>query len=248
MIRFNTTRAETRQKDALAMTALRTLAFATLAATVTVLSGCGSLRSDESLKTASIENDYRARHPIRLAEAEQSIDIPVATGDYKLSQAMADTVRGFGQNYARASSGTIRIAVPTGSVNARAARAVIPQIKRALASEGISEKRMVVVGYGAEGGVSAPVRVSFVALTAMTDQCGQWPEDLMENSYGNKNWYNFGCASQNNLAAQVANPKDLFDPRATTPIDAARRGNVIDSYRMSGSDLGKDTSISIPSE
>ena len=248
MIRFNTRPAETRQKDALAMIALRTLAFATLAASVTALSGCGSLRSDESLKTASIENDYRARHPIRLAEAERSIDSPVATGDYKLSQAMADTVRGFGQNYAGASSGTIQIAVPTGSVNARAARAVVPQIKRALAAEGISEKRMVVVGYGAEGGVSAPVRISFVALTAMTDQCGQWPEDLMSNSYGNKNWYNFGCASQNNLAAQVANPKDLFDPRATTPIDATRRGNVIDTYRTSGSDLGKDTSISIPSE
>ena len=68
-----------------------------------------------------------------------------------------------------------------------------------------------------------PFALSFVGVTAMTDQCGQWPEDLMMNSMANKNWHNFGCASQNNLAAQIANPNDLFTPRGETPIDAERR-------------------------
>jgi pilus assembly protein CpaD len=241
-------RPQTIKREVLSMPALRTLTFVALAASSVALSACGNVHPDSDLKTAAIENDYRVRHPIKMAEAEHSIDIPVATGDFKLSRGIEDTIRGFGQDYKSNSSGVIQVAVPTGSVNARAARAVVPSVRKALAAEGVDQRRIIVTSYPAEGGVSAPIRISFVALTAMTDQCGQWPEDLMENSYGNKNWHNFGCASQNNLAAQVANPKDLFDPRAMTPIDAQRRANAIDSYRSTGSDIGKDTSISIPTE
>lgn len=248
MSQFKRSRPTNSGREASAMPALRTLTFAALAVSAAALAGCGNVRTDESLKTASIENDYRVRHPIKLAEAEHAIDIPIATGDVTLSRGIQDTIRGFGQDYANNSSGVIQIAVPVGSVNARAAHAMVPQIRRALASVHVAQRRMIVTSYQASGGVSAPVRLSFVALTAMTDQCGQWPEDLMQNSFENKNWYNFGCASQNNLAAQVANPKDLFDPRASTPIDAERRASVIDNYRTGGSDLGKDTSISIPSE
>lgn len=248
MNQLNEERLHKIKREALVMPALRTLTFVALAASTMTLAGCGNLRPDGDLRTASIENDYRVRHPIKLAEAEHSIDIPVATGDVKLSRGIEDTIRGFGQNYKSNSSGVIQIAVPSGSINARAARAVVPQVRRQLAAEGVEQRRIIVTGYQAEPGVSAPLKLSFVALTAMTDQCGQWPEDLMENSYGNKNWHNFGCANQNNLAAQVANPKDLFDPRASTPIDAQRRANVIDTYRNTGSDLGKDTSITIPNQ
>jgi pilus assembly protein CpaD len=47
----------------------------------------------------------------------------------------------------------------------------------------------------------------------------------------NKNYKNFGCAYQNNLAAMVANPMDLLGPRQTGPIDAADRDKVISDYR-----------------
>ncbi len=248
MNQLNEERLHKIKREALVMPALRTLTFVALAASTVALAGCGNLRPDGDLKTSSIENDYRVRHPISLAEAEQSIDIPVATGDVKLSRGIEDTIRGFGQNYKSNSSGVIQIALPAGSINSRAARAVLPQVRKQLAEEGVQQRNMIVTSYQAEHGVSAPIKISFVAITAMTGQCGQWPEDLMENSFGNKNWYNFGCSNQNNLAAQVANPKDLFDPRATTPIDAQRRANAITKYRTTGSDLGKDTSIRIPSE
>jgi pilus assembly protein CpaD len=64
----------------------------------------------------------------------------------------------------------------------------------------------------------------------MTSQCGQWPKDLI-NDFGNQNYYNFGCATQNNLAAQIANPEDLVAPRGVTPIDATRRNAAIKEYR-----------------
>jgi len=34
-----------------------------------------------------------------------------------------------------------------------------------------------------------------------------------------------------NLAAQIANPRDIIAPRAMTPSDVARRSVVFDDYR-----------------
>jgi len=65
---------------------------------------------------------------------------------------------------------------------------------------------------------------------AYAKDCGNWPKDLTETAR-NEQYENFGCAQQNNLAAMVANPKDLERPRKQSPADATRRSNVIDKYR-----------------
>jgi len=77
------------------------------------------------------------------------------------------------------------------------------------------------------------VRVSYARLRAHTDQCGRWPEDMLDTSE-NKHYADFGCSYQNNLAAQMANPADLLGPRKQTSIDAANRSKVIDVYRSRG--------------
>ena len=236
-------------RSSLTARAWKASAFAALAVSTLALASCGNLRSEESLHTASVENDYRVRHPLSLAEAEHSVNIPVATGTQRLTHDIEDNIRGFAQDYKRGNSGGVMIAVPSGAVNSGAARAVVGQIRSVLIAQGIDTRKIVVSSYQAQsGGISAPVRLTFVSLTAMTNECGQWPEDLMERSSSNKNWYNFGCANQNNLAAQIANPNDLFEPRGQTPIDAQRRANAIDSYRSDGASLGADTSISIPTQ
>ena len=78
--------------------------------------------------------------------------------------------------------------------------------------------------------VSAPVRVSFLAMRAQTNKCGRWPEDILDD-YENKHYADFGCSYQNNLAAQVADPADLLGPRKQSPIDAENRGVVIGVYQ-----------------
>ncbi len=197
-----------------------------------VLTGCAA-KPDESLVTASIANDYRARHPITLAEVEHTLDIPIGSGDRQLSGDLKDTVRGFAQDYKESSSGSVQVAIPAGSVNAGAARAVSREVKSALTSGGVKANRIIMTTYApGESDISAPIRLSFIAITAVTNECGQWPKDLMNNSMMNENWHNFGCASQNNLAAMVANPMDLKSPRARTHIDAERRSTVIGLYRQ----------------
>ncbi|CCE98131.1 pilus assembly protein CpaD [Sinorhizobium fredii HH103] len=207
--------------------------MAALAILASLLAGCGS---KDNLSTGSIPDDYRTRHPIVIAEGERVIDIPVASGDRRLTSGTRDVIRGFATEYRSASSGVIQIMLPRGSANSHAAQIVRKEIRRLLASTGVPPKRMIETSYEALApGDAAPIRLSYVAITAQTAPCGEWPEDLtltMEN----RNYYNFGCASQSNLAAQIANPTDLIGPRQMSPVDAEQRGAVIDAWRDAASD------------
>ena len=214
----------------------RTALAATILGAAAILSGCGT--NPDRMSTGSIPDDYRTRHPITLNEVEHTLDIPIASGDSEMTIGMSDAVGGFAADYLASSSGTIQILLPQGSPNAGAASLMRRQIRQALIGRGVPAPRIIETSYQAgASGDAAPVRLSYVAITAVTNQCGQWPEDLQNNTFANKNWQNFGCATQANLAAQIANPMDLVTPRAQAPIDATRRSTVIGLYRE-----GKDTS------
>jgi pilus assembly protein CpaD len=213
------------------------LSRASAVAAILLASGLLQACARDPMSTGAIPDDYRTRHPITLSEAQHSLDIPVSAGDNRLTIAMVDTIRGFAQSYSATSSGVVQIQLPSGSPNSVAASLIKRQIRSTLTSSGVPSSKIVETRYGADPqGDAAPIRLSYVAVTAMTGQCGQWPEDLTANTYSNKNWYNFGCASQNNLAAQIANPMDLVGPRGMSPIDAERRSLVIGNYRA-----GKNT-------
>ncbi|QRM56782.1 pilus assembly protein CpaD [Sinorhizobium sp. BG8] len=208
---------------------------------VAALSGCGT--NPDGTATGSIPDDYRTRHPIVLSEDQHTLDVPVASGDRQLTMAMRDNIRGFAQDYRSKSRGVIQVMAPSGSYNAGAAAQIRKQIRSTLIAAGVPKTQIIETSYAASAqGDAAPIRLSFVAITAQTNTCGQWPEDLVDNTFQNRNYYNFGCASQSNMAAQIANPMDLVAPRGMTPIDAANRVQVINDYRGTSSD---STTISI---
>lgn len=216
----------------------RMLAFAVVAG---LLASCGT---KDKLATGAIPDDYRTRHPIVIAEAERTIDIPVASGDTRLPQGTRDVIRGFAAEYRNASTGVIQIMLPRGSANSHAAQIVRKDIRRQLAAVGVPAKRVIETGYEAgTTGDAAPIRLSYVAIAAQTAPCGEWPEDLALNTLQNRNYYNFGCATQSNLAAQIANPTDLIGPRQMSPIDAEQRGEVINTWRGTDTDNGGTTII-----
>ena len=83
---------------------------------------------------------------------------------------------------------------------------------------------------------SAPSRSIIRRWLAETGPCGLWPEDVgptyVAAAYiNNRPHWNHGCATQRNLAAQVAEPADLVQPRADTPVLTSRRATVLDKYR-----------------
>lgn len=198
----------------------------------------GSCANPDGMTTSSLPDDYRTRHPIVVGEAEKAIDIPIAAGDQGLTRGQSEVIAGFASNYLSSSKGIIRIVTPQGSINSGAAAAAAGDIRRLLVRMGVPKNRILHTGYEAGGyGSAAPVRLSYVAITAQVGPCGEWPADLTLNTVENKNYHNFGCASQRNLAAQMANPNDLLGPRRMTPADAEQRGQAIERYREAYTEL-----------
>lgn len=196
----------------------------------TALAGCGSIGRDP-IQVGSVPDDYRTRHPIVLSEQEQVLDVPVASGARELSVATLSNVEGFAAGFASAGTGVIYVMLPRGSANERAAAHVKGEILSAIATGGAARRSVIIQHYDATAhGPSAPVRLSYQGVEASTGPCGRWPDDLAD-TVENRNYHDFGCSSQSNLAKLVANPVDLLGPRKMSPIDATQRAAVIEDYQ-----------------
>lgn len=204
-----------------------------LGAAAAPLAGCGVNR----VKTVD-ENgmDARMRHPIALTQQAYTLDVFPGPGPERLDAHTADQVASFAQRYHEIGSGPISILVPqTGPGAASGARAV-DGIRAELARSG-AKTYVTVSRYPVENpALAAPVRLAFDGLKAkVTHRCGDWPEDLASGSstegWSNRTYWNFGCASQNMIATQVADPRDLSEPRGESPSDAAMRMRGISNVR-----------------
>ena len=219
----------TGKSDRMTRNPKRNAALLAMAAIVAVASGCANA---DRTTTGALPDDYRTRHPIVVGEQERTIDIPIATGATRLTRGQSEVIAGFASRYSNESSGMFRIVVPRGSRNDAATSVAGGQIRKLLARQGVPARRVLIEGYSApDPEEAAPIRLSYFAIAAATAPCGQWPEDLTVNTFENKNYYNFGCATQNNLAAQIADPNDLLGPRRMTPADAEQRGEALKRYR-----------------
>jgi pilus assembly protein CpaD len=204
--------------------------------------------NDEVVTRGSVApNDYRLRHPIALQEANGSIDIFVGNSRGGLSALQRNDIAGLAQTWLREGTGAINADVPTGTPNARAAADTFREIRAMLAAAGVPARGIIVRNYRPDDPRQlATIRLNYAKITAVAGPCGVWPDDLgpsLNNPgyYENKPYYNFGCANQRNLAAMVANPSDLVQPRPETQTYTARRTYAIDKYRQ-----GQTTTTSYP--
>jgi len=208
----------------------RLLLAGSLVAAALALGGCAN-HSSQHFTVGSTTDNYKTRHPIIIDEKEHTHDVPVASDAFDLPLSHASAVEGFADRFLTSANGRILVMVPKGSSNQRAARRIADKVVRTLEKRGIPAHRVQMVSYDAHAhGATAPVRLSYSAIKASVEGCGKWKKDLTSSSE-NKNYHNFGCATQNNLAAMIANPADLLGPRGMSSVDAARRGNVIEGYR-----------------
>ena len=199
------------------------------------LAACGNANLDDR-STGSIPRDYRERHPIILTDEARTLDVPVGQGDAQLTEGTRETIIGFLARYRAESEGVIQVSRPSGAGNSGTAANAAREITELLSLAGVPGDRIVRSTYPVSGNAIAPVRLAYTAVRPVVADCGMWPEDLAspEQNHDNRNYHNFGCASQNNLAAMIANPTDLLHPRETSPVDAGRENTVIEGYRENG--------------
>ena len=198
------------------------------------ISACASYEKS-NFSVGSIPGDYRTNHPIVVSQSEVVRDLIVPSNAKGMTFRQENILNELAIQYRQFGANTMRILMPSGSHNENAARRVVKDIVEHLATKDITAKEIQISRYHASNhGDSASVRVSFDALDAkVNNECGKWEDDL-RHSPENTNDGNFGCATQNNLAEMIANPADLVNPRAQSPIDAPRRDNVINVFRAVG--------------
>ncbi|WP_407155644.1 CpaD family pilus assembly protein [Bradyrhizobium sp. STM 3557] len=208
--------------------------------------GACTLTSTEVV-TATVPDDYKHRHPIAIQEANQSLAIFVGQGRGGLTAQQRADVAGVARSWQREGTGVIVTRVPVDTPNARAAADAYREIREVLAEGGVPPRAITMRPYQPENPYQlAAIRISYPRIAAVAGPCGLWPEDLgpniMNPEYNeNRHYYNFGCATQRNLAAMIDNPADLEQPRSETAAYTPRRSAAFEKYRK-----GESTAITYP--
>ncbi len=206
-----------------------------LVGVVVAIAGC--THTDAVVTTAAVPDDYRLRHPIAIQEGNHSTVVFIGHGRGGLTAEQRADVWGLGQAWVREGTGAIGIDVPVDTPNARPASDALQEIRSLLAAAGVPPQGILVHHYRPDDPRHLPpIRLSYSKISAIAGPCGLWPEDLgpsIKNPsyFENKPYYNFGCATQRNLAAMVDNPSDLVQPRPETPPYTMRRSEAFEKYR-----------------
>ena len=173
--------------------------------------------------------DPTQQHPIIVDKHEEVLDLAVPRGAYGLASSQRARAQNFLRGYKQEGNGVLLIRAPSGSPNEIAAMRVLDDVRRVMQQEGVAHKASHVEPYFADGDPRAPVRISYLRHVALPPECGSWPTNLAADP-GNFSYHNMGCATQRNLAAMVANPNDLLEPRGMTQRSGERRDTIWNKY------------------
>jgi pilus assembly protein CpaD len=201
-----------------------------------MLAGC----TTDQTAIREVPSDVRQRHPIAIREGVHTVELFIGTKRGELTLDQRGDVLAFAHTWRRDAAGGIMIDLPSGTSNAAAAANALREVRAILTNLGVPPQDIEVRPYRPnDPRTLATLRLNYPRMVASAGPCGMWPHDLgatndREHSE-NLEYWNFGCAAQRNLAAQVANPADLVQPRGEDPAYTPRRTTVLEKYRLGAS-------------
>lgn len=170
----------------------------------------------------TLETNYDLTHEIRVEVAPKLIEIAAAAPLSTFDKARVDA---FAIEYRRVADGPITIAYP----DKGAPGLVVKEVAERLFAAGVAHRSVVRGPYSVAEEGDRGVVVSFEAPEAIASECPEVKGDATLDVFNRTPGY-FGCATRKNLAAMVADPRDLISPRPATPPLTARRTGVIYGY------------------
>ena len=203
-----------------------------LAAFVAALAMAGCKRNHEPRWVSEwVPLDSAERHPILVSQEPTDHYIRVARGSIGMTPAQRAELIDFVNRHRATDAGNSRlvVSVPSGAENDVSAMNSVLEVRNLLADYGFSPSAISVEAFDAQGAGQPPIRVSYLRYVAQPPECGDWPTNL---AYEPENlpYPNFGCATQRNFGAQIANPADLLGPRSETARSSERRDQVWSKY------------------
>jgi len=186
--------------------------------------------------------DPAQRHPIIVSQEPETMLIHVPRSAQGLSPRQRADLLAFADRSRASDAGNSRlvIAAPGGAQNEVASMYAVGQIRRLLSDNGFAESTIAVEAYHDDASREPPIRVSYLRYVAQAPECNSWPSNLAYEPQ-NLPYPNMGCATQRNLAANIANPADLLGPRTETNRAGERRDAVWDKYVQGESTVAKKT-------
>lgn len=197
---------------------MRTLLLS-LSATV-VLGACATTTTPDSQPLTPL-----SRYSLRVEPGLDRIALAVHEDGLSASQQVA--LGDLAGRYMASGVGWVRVEAPSGADPAAARQAWA--VRSALQSAGLPADRIVVASYAAPD-PRAPVLAGFETVRAVIPNCAV-ERGAMDGRFSNESSPGLGCAINANLAAQIADPRDIVGHRPTSPADSGRAAVVFDNYR-----------------
>ena len=173
--------------------------------------------------------DGERNHPITVAPHYQTIRVVFSDSSAGLTPEDGTQFASFVEDYLSRGDGAISISVPRGPNSS----AAIAYFGEHLVQMGVPRAR-ILVGTHDAASADARVEIGYIVYAARTDTCGNWTQDAADTA-ANLPMPDFGCSVQHNIAAMVADPRDLVAPRGMDAGDATRRETVVGTYEKAQS-------------
>jgi pilus assembly protein CpaD len=217
------------------MTKLMNLLRCASVASIMLAGSCAAPINDGS----GLSEDGAVNHPITVVPHFETLKVSFSAPYAGLMPDDAARLDAFVSDYLKSGNGSISVTVPSG----QDASATIAYFGERLAAHDVARGRILVGTREAANG-DTRVEISYLDFAARTDPCGDWSKSLADTS-ANATPANFGCAVQQNIAAQLADPRDLAGSSSMGDSDTVRRNTVLENYgkgKVTASDKTSDQS------
>ncbi len=168
-------------------------------------------------------------HPISVDSQVVTLTLDNDQSTTELSSVDHARLRAFANAYMRSGHGPLTVTAPSGTSADFDGQETAADIRNALHEAGVPWSAISGATYRT-GNSESQLILSYTHYVATASECGIW-EGLKGRDYRNLRTPNFGCATQNNIAALLADPHDLIAPANETSRDAASTVRAIEAYR-----------------
>ena len=199
------------------------------------LPGCGTVFNGASQATTVAE-----RHPITVDQQTVSMTVPVDPTLQGLPRNIHAELNAFLTAYRTRGHGPITVTAPSGSRRDRDAHQTAADVRQSLNDLGLAYADMQGATYRTTD-AEPVVIVSFTRYVASAPVCGVYSGEVMSR-WRNLAAPNFGCADQHNLAAMVADPRDLSRMTPSAPSNgtaAAAAVRALVTFDENGAPAGR---------
>lgn len=201
------------------------LKLALLSALSLTAAGCASGPFNGPEHAATIAET----HPIAVDSQVVTLTIDTDETTTDLSTVDKARLRAFANSYLNNGHGPLTVTGPSGAGNDFDGHEASADIRQVLNDAGVSWSAIHGATYRT-GDAANEIILSFTRYVASPSPCGVW-SGVRSRQYRNLRTPNMGCATQNNLAAMVADPHDLVAPTETAPRDGEFTVRAVELYR-----------------